>query len=798
MTDTILPHELPSVLDGRSQAKILSLDCFDTLLWRDTHAPAGVFEALPELTTAQRMRGESRARKAASVARGSSEVTIGEIYAHAMPNACDAQRGKAIAAELAAETAHCFAFAPTVELMRTAKAAGMRIVIVSDTYLDKRQLRGLIVAGAGRDVADMIDSIFCSSTIGLSKSQGMFGPVLKALKCKRTDILHIGDNRLADYDGARALGIPALHLQQFSQETRQRLRFEESIAAMIAPDKRTPQPHRAALSLGEPSQGDPASMLGFSVLGPVFNAYRSWLEGEAARLEAAHEGQVHWLFLMRDGHLPRAVHALRHPDDPGHAIELSRFAATAASLTSNQAIQQHVEQEFGLNPATLARQLLFTDSEIDKLVDGDFEQSSLRLLAETRKGARRKIIRSRARAYAARLVAHIVREVGPKRGDVLMLVDLGYNGSAQNHVDALLREELGVHVAGRYLLMRETDAPGLDKAGMIGPDTCDARTLEALCANVAVIEQLSTTALGSVVDYTEEGQPLRHYSVLKSCQSEVRDQVQAGCLEFCRMAGDPVLRPQDENAARNWREGAIAALARFMYLPLPQELAVLEDFEHDVNTGSDRMVPLFDTVEAREGMRRRGLFYMKGAQRMYLPAELAGEDLATRLSLFAHKRFGLGFTYEDDAPGAPEFPVIHIDGPQASQSNVTAQPTHDGYFAMRVPIGAGRYSIAVQFGAKLEWVQVESVTAAPVSSLKDGDVQPVPLAPLLDDMEQTAPHLFHCQSETGLMLINPPRLENCDAGQDQLMVEIVFRPLVERRSGAAATDAQPIRQEVAA
>ena len=50
-------------------------------------------------------------------------MAIAEIYAQLMPNASPLERKAAIAAEIAAEARHCYAFAPTVELMRNARAS---------------------------------------------------------------------------------------------------------------------------------------------------------------------------------------------------------------------------------------------------------------------------------------------------------------------------------------------------------------------------------------------------------------------------------------------------------------------------------------------------------------------------------------------------------------------------------------------------------------------------------------------------------------------------------------------------
>ena len=125
MTIAIHPHEIASLLDRFPQATCLSLDCFDTLLWRDCRSPADLFATLPGVTKGQRADAERRARKAQDLAGRGTEVSAGHIYARLMPNASDAEREAAIAEELKAEARHCYAFAPTVELMRTAKARGM-------------------------------------------------------------------------------------------------------------------------------------------------------------------------------------------------------------------------------------------------------------------------------------------------------------------------------------------------------------------------------------------------------------------------------------------------------------------------------------------------------------------------------------------------------------------------------------------------------------------------------------------------------------------------------------------------
>lgn len=803
MADTILPHALPTALDGRATLKILSLDCFDTLLWRDCHAPHDLFGALRDVTVMQRRWAEERARIAAEMRRGRGEVSIGEIYRELLPNGSDEARDAAIARELAAEAAHCFAFRPTVELMRTAKQRGLQVIIVSDTYLDAAQLRGLIAAAAGEDVAGLIDRVFCSSTYGKAKAEGLYGDILKELKVVPGQILHIGDNKKADVGGVAPFGVQTLHLEQFADGTEQRLRLEAAVSAILHPEvpecAATHQPHRASLAAIEPSITDAAEAFGFGAIGPVLHGYDRWLTAEAEALAEQHGGKVHHVFLMRDGHLPRLMYQASS-GNAGHAVEISRFTATASSFVDGDAVERYLELETESDPRAVAGQLLLEPADTDTILKQarTLKTAHAALARAVRTPARLRRITRASAAFADRLVAHLRRTVDPAPGDTLMLVDLGYNGSVQNAIEPLLRDRLGVHVAGRYLLLREQFRTGFDKKGFLGQDHYDGATLEALCSNVAVLEQLCTVSQGSVVDYQADGTPIRKTNSIKGRQSAMRDRIQAGCVRFARAQADTVIRLAAPHDAQMWRRAAAAVLGRLMYLPLPHELAVLGEFEHDVNLGVDDTVALFDSEIARKGLRQHGLFYMKGADRMYLPAELHGEGLALKLSLLTHKRFGLSLKHADFVDRSLTLPVIVADGRDVSLTEVQATPTHDGYYVAPVPIGDCRYSVGLQFGKLFEWLQVESAVFMPVDRFLSEKHRPgldeTGALPTLEGMEQTAPHLFRCDDEHAFMMVPPPPRH----GDRPMMLVVTFRPIAERQPKPASAQNVLRSSEIAA
>ncbi len=782
--DACRPDQLPGVLDWFSGIKVLSLDCFDTLLWRDSHAPTDVFGALPDLTPYQRVHGEQRARHAARAARGAGDVGIDAIYRAIMPNARDADRTRAIAAELAAEAAYCYGFAPTIALMREARRRGLHVIVVSDTYLNPRQLHDLIARAAGADVAALIDRVFCSSTFGKPKAAGLYGEVLARIKARPGEVLHIGDNRAADVDGVAPFGVNTLHLVQFTARVAQQLRLESAVAALIDGHRtrglHVPQPHRAALAFYAPGLDEGAHVFGFSTLGPVLFGFDQWLRAEAQALQAAHGGTVHWLFLMRDGFLPMRMHQAGGAAASVAPVEISRLTATFATFATDTLILRHLEDNRGIDPAILARHLRLPDALIAQLCGGcDTDQGWRALYGWCQVPANRRPIVKAAQALADRLVAHVRAAVRPEPGDTLMLIDLGYNGSVQSLIDALLTRALGVHVAGRYVILRELQVSGCDKRGYLGQDHYDHVALNAMTANVALLEQLATAAQGSVIDYDEAGQPLRDANAISVRQSAVREAVQAGCLRFAEAACAHITRAATPDALGHWRASNAATLMRLMFLPLPEELEVVAAFEHDVNLGTAETLPLFDPAIARHGLLQQGLFYQKGVRRMFLPAELTNEGLATRLTHFATARFHMPLTAADFASEVAQIPVILSDAHEATRIALPVRPTHDGFCALCIPVGPARYAAAVPFGALARYVEVRSISALPaseyLSARHDSHARESTVMPQFDGITALTEHLWHCPDAAGFALLQPPPAPS----GDNLVIVVVFRPIGE-------------------
>ena len=790
MTSAARATDLAKLLgQAPSGLRILSLDCFDTLLWRNVQMPRDIFADLGITGGGmeQRCWAEGAARRAQLFDSACNEVSIEQIYARLMPAAPADARAEAVARELAAEARHCYAFAPTVALIRDAKRRGLDVIIVSDTYLSEPQLRALIAAAAGEDVIAMIDRIFVSSENGRSKGDGLFEDVIAALGVLPATILHVGDNEIADYHAPIARGVRAVHFRQFDEAAEHRLRLEAAALAFIDPAVRISapalQPHRPALALREID--DAAWTLGHDVMGPLMHSFARWIAREAEALTDRHQRPPKLLFLLRDGHLPaRAFEAL---GEQAAAVEISRFTATASSFTSEARIRDYLGGDQGGQRAeVLARQLLLSDSEAARLIrsgDRRLSEEARFKKAVLARDVVERIIR-RSRRFAARLITHLRVKAGVEPGDAVMLVDLGYNGTVQNLVEPVLRAELGLEVAGRYLLLREQHQSGLDKKGLLDTRHYDVKALIALSESIAVVEQLCTVAQGSVIDYDEKGRAVRKAAGVKSAQSAVRDRVQEAALAFVRTADAGVHRPAASDGGDARRSMAAGVLTRFLFLPSPQEIALLESFDHDVNLGTRDLAALVDVEASGDGLRRRGLPYLQDTARMYLPAELSAHGLPLSLSFLAQRRFGLELRHSDFHSRPIKVPVMLADATDQTVVEFDAHATHDGYYLVTVPLGASRFAAGVQWGRVGEYVQIEEATFHAVGDFNrpGAAASGTPAVPVCRGMEPVADALYRCDP-AGFMYLSPPPV----AGKDvPLLLALVFRPIVRRGEKAIA------------
>ena len=92
-----------------------------------------------------------------------------------------------------------------LELLSTVKGLGLKTVVISEGPMDAQEWT---IKQLGID--HLVDQIITSSSVGISKTDGLFESALSLLKIKPSDMFYIGDSYERDYVPANEIGIPSL------------------------------------------------------------------------------------------------------------------------------------------------------------------------------------------------------------------------------------------------------------------------------------------------------------------------------------------------------------------------------------------------------------------------------------------------------------------------------------------------------------------------------------------------------------------------------------------------------------
>jgi FMN phosphatase YigB (HAD superfamily) len=778
--------------------KVLSLDCFDTLLFRRTATPLDVFYHLHEvpafrdlgLNARIRAMAETNARQLNQVRRGTFEVRLPDIYRAAFPALTDDQVRDLANAELELEKQFCYALPNAIDLMRAASARGLRIVIVSDTYLDEKQLRQLLSSTLEAHDLALVDRIFCSNAYGRSKVNGLFDDVIAKLRVAPASILHIGDNESADFTAPRAAGVRALHFVHHDQAVKDILRWQAAVADVLLPSLRhtagVPSPYRGLLA-AEPPHEDAAYLLGFAGCGPIFYGFAHFVLGEIEALrEKGKKPKV--AFLLRDGFLPSEICKIVAGGAVGAEIAVSRFAAYASTFRTLSDVERYLAASTGSRRfEVMVKQLLLPPDlgrSICAEVDAAKDPEGVFVKLVRRPEVLEKIFAA-SKAYRARLFGYLERALGLERGDTLVFVDLGYDGTAQRLLEPVLADELGVELVGLYLLLARTPGWQASRKGLVDPSWCDDRVVTAIVPYVALLEDLCCCDTGSVSDYDEEGAAIFDSKVLAHGQYERVKAVQAMCRAFAERAQKFFEKVGTRPDAESLRTTALAAMGRLLFFPTEREIAFLEGFRIDLNLGTTDSIGLFDRAAGLDQLRRRGLFFTEKtakAARTNIPIEFrhAGAELA--LSLLMHHRYSLEFGQSDTTLRREKLRILVVMGNDATTTELEAHATHDGYFALLVPTGRGDMNFGILFGERYAWVQIAHIERIPTGMLFKPDeaehAENILPGVKAEQMIERAPGLYECASDAAFLFLPPASRRG--PGATNTVCRVVFRPVVRR------------------
>ncbi len=505
--------------DALTAAQVVSFDVFDTLVTRACASPSDVFRFLSleapfsalEFTAAEiaahRRAAETEARRTRANRTGTdAEVTLLEIHGVLARRLGFDDAAALAAAELAVERRLLRVNPRVVPWFAAARAAGRRVLVISDTWYSAAHLHGLL-AHVGIDLP--LGEIFTSADARATKQDGrLFDRVQPHVAVPTTEWLHVGDHPVSDDQTPRTRGICTL-LQPFD-------------GARSAPAPEATLAGSVRIGLTTAARHHPAEMawrIGYRTLGPLLTGFAHWI-GAQARVS----GAKRVVFLLRDGlifeRICRVANTL-----PEHvsvsALPASRRAALLPATLSDarwalpgllagvgpRPIGEYLSR-LGLQPAQHAAALaragapdLSLPVDARRTTDGE---RILRLLAIPEIS---RALGERATVERDALL-HALSAAGLRSGSPSMLVDLGWNGTIQKALHRVVAAADGHDPAwiGRYLAtwpgITEGAPSGMSASGFLCHAGQSSTLMRSLATGRELLEVLCSSFDGSLLHFT--------------------------------------------------------------------------------------------------------------------------------------------------------------------------------------------------------------------------------------------------------------------------------------------------------
>jgi FMN phosphatase YigB (HAD superfamily) len=525
-----------------------SFDVYDTLLVRAHARPVDVLRAAAERAVPGPPERPGRAELVAELSRrrdeaerraldrlGVDAVGLEAIYAELEGlRELGVDPARLRDAELEVEDEDVRPVRAGTDRVESARAAGRRVLFVSDMYLPAERIRTVLER---LGVARPEEPLYVSGELGVDKRRGgLFDHVLREEGLRPDELVHTGDDPVTDDATPRSRGIAvepltSAKLDRFERAVVADLGVPRAVAARIAGATRAAR----ATNAPEGGPGEQAASVAANVAGPLFASFVAWV------LQTAREEGIERLyFVARDAQVMlRVGERLRRDGDPEmRYLYGSRQAwlLPAVERVDRASLRWILEPDLAPPRALLAKLEIAADEVADELgshgIEPDqrlHERSLDRFWAFL--AAIEPLILDRA-ARARSLVEEYLEQEGLRGSGRWALVDVGWRLTAQ----AALRRILGEEPLGLYLGVSRERRPIAETGGyrafLVEDDEPHAGHLNEgwLWRSTTLVEQVLAIAdHGSCRGYRRDGE--RVVPVLRELRPDPRRAALCECFQ---------------------------------------------------------------------------------------------------------------------------------------------------------------------------------------------------------------------------------------------------------------------------
>ena len=628
--------ELPAYGDY----KLISADIFDTLLLRTVAKATDLFIKVWDkavergiagsaITSREYMKLRIEMERRARFNAPGREVSLEDIYGQ-FPRFITDDIEALMSVELECEKECCYVNPYILGWLESAKKHGCVLVLVSDMYLSSSSIKGILEHNG--ICTSMFDSIIVSNEYKCSKQDGALFKVLleKYPQYGASGMLHIGDNKNADYQQPLKLGINAFHYDVIPEKMYSIYDYEKT---------RHNIPHPGILSLRKLAASDStyecmektAYELGASVVGPVMSLYVSWI---CHRMEKAGIKRIYPF--MREGHVLGKL--LKNESDARgmglvvKPIYISRKASYIPSIKNIN--REEIENMIGARNLTIAESIKLMGLSLDRFsgynsyFDVKYKEahkipcqdSTLKekIIEKFLEEGNREDIEKYIKQERKKFVSYLLQETGGFNN--IATADIGFFGRIQMWMQECLDLEGIPHKIKHFLAVGVTGdkiPDGIDFEGYCGTFAENMDLIQTVHRTTDVIEKLISVTEGSTTGYIEENGKFVPVLSEGVDNKHMTDIVFQGIFDFQKLwLWFQKHKPEAAKECISKRRETLMLLHRLIDMPRKCEAELLAGFEADTNFGTEYKKGII-TEEHLELGRKMGVDFIDKCNASY-------------------------------------------------------------------------------------------------------------------------------------------------------------------------------------
>ncbi|MED4730248.1 HAD hydrolase-like protein [Aneurinibacillus migulanus] len=621
------------------EKKIISLDVFDTVLFRFFHSPTDLFLKVGELAIKEkyvrsgltptefqqiRILAERKARSNMKKLEGHNEVNLEQIYACIPVSIGDVEKLMEIEFEM--EKQYCYLNPSMMSLISDCKARGIRICLLSDMYLSSAQIKEILISNKFPE--EWLDLLLVSNEAGGDKASGILFEKLLSIypDVTKEQIVHIGDNKNADIEGAQRVGIRAIHYDVVPANLDSLFEWERIRHGEFLPEIVSLRKLAYSMTAGMNSEDTFWFRYGAVVLGPFLTLFSDWVLEQCVR-----EGKNKIYPLMREGALLSTLlqeSALESEVSCDiKPIYVSRQATYFPSIETFDKEQLgnmfekknftvgHLLEMFSLEGDDTLRKywktkltackdiMIMPDQSLRQYIISFFEQSDVVEYLSVFLNQKRELF-----------VEYIQQECD--FSSKIVTVDFGFKGTIQKYMESAL-SIAGIKVDMTHLLAIGAEATkdclikGMDVRGWMGSAGENNNIIKTFMRSPEVFEELIMANCGSTVGYEHDRNhkviPVLGVNIYNEKEWRKREICQQGILLFQKLwfylkKKKPFVYEQLLKRKQEWG----MSLHRALDMPMYEEVTKLGSLSHSDNFGSTDVFCLCKDEE-RQLLRNIGI-----------------------------------------------------------------------------------------------------------------------------------------------------------------------------------------------